>query len=205
MKEYRITDKAIIYNDMPRGWVRGKMQPSWHRKVYDMWRLMWRRVYGSIHWFGSLTHPSFQYLSNYVKWIESQPRFNDFCATCDKVRWSVDKDSKHPGNRYYYPEYITLMTQSENCIECINRNGTSKPKQPVVGIPLDDTKKIILTISQKDVTKYGFDLGNVNRCLNKKQKSHKDYKWLRVNYKHNKKFRIKWQYSIDTRERLNND
>ena len=83
------------------------------------------------------------------------------------------------------------MTQSENCIECINRNGTSKPKQPVVGIPLDDTKKIILTISQKDVTKYGFDLGNVNRCLNKKQKSHKGYKWLRVNYKHNKKFRIK--------------
>ena len=191
MSEIRITDDVIIYNDMPRSWLHGKYQPSWHRKVYDMWRDTWRRVYGDIHWFGSLVHPSFKYLSNYVKWVESQPRFEEFCETCDKTMWSIDKDAKYPGNRDYYPEYITLMYHSENSQERINRNGNPKPKQSVIGIPSDDTNKIVLTISQKDVSSYGFDQGGVSSCIRKKCKTHKGYKWYRVNYKHNKTYRIK--------------
>lgn len=199
MKEIHITDKAIIYNDMEYGWIRGKTQPSWHHKVYNMWRDMWRRVYSEVHWFGSLIHPSFKYLSNYVKWIEEQPRFEEFCSTCDKIRWSIDKDSKHICNRDYYPEYITLMTQSENSIETINRNGNPflkedvirKRMKQVIGIPLDNTNKIILTVSRNDVSKYGFQPSNVSMCLNKKLKSHKGYKWFRVNYKHDKVYRVK--------------
>ena len=45
MTEIFITDTIIIYNDMERGWVRGKTQPLWHRTVYDMWKKMWVRVY----------------------------------------------------------------------------------------------------------------------------------------------------------------
>ena len=191
MREIHITDNVVIYNDMERGWIRGKTQPSWHLKVYNMWKDTWRRVYGDKYWFGSLIHPSFKYLSNYVKWIEEQPRFEEFCSTCNKVRWSIDKDSRYLGNRYYYPEYMTLMTQSENSLDRINRNGTTRPKQPILGIPLDSTKKIILTIARQDVSNHGFNPSNVNSCINKKYKSHKGYKWYRVNYKHNMIYTIK--------------
>ena len=193
MKDINITDDVVIYNDMEYGWIAGKYQPSWHKKVYHMWMNMWKRVYNKIYWFGSLIHPSFQYLSNYVKWIESQPNFEDFCKTCNIIRWSVDKDAKYPGNKNYYPDYMTLMTSSENSKEAINRNGSPNPnpKQPLLGLPLYDTKKIILATSTQDVTKYGFDQSAVSKCLNKRHKFHKGYKWLRVYYKHNKKYRIK--------------
>ena len=189
MREIHITDDVVIYNDIP-GFL-SKNQPRWHRKVYHMWRDTWRRIYSNIHWFGSLIEPSFQYLSNYVKWIEDQPRFNEFCNTCNKTSWSVDKDTKYPGNKNYYPEYMTLMLKSENALDRINRNGTLNSKQPLLGLSLDNTNKIILAKSTLDVTKYGFDRRNVNKSLNKKYKSHKGYKWLKVNYKHNKKYRIK--------------
>ena len=35
MREYKITDDCIIYNDMPRGWAKGKNQPKWHTSIYD--------------------------------------------------------------------------------------------------------------------------------------------------------------------------
>lgn len=191
MKGINITDKAIIYNDMPRGWTSIKYQPRWHKKVYQMWRDMWDRVYTRLYWFGSLIHPSFKYLSNYINWIESQPRFEEFCNTCDRVRWSVDKDAKYLGNKNYYPEYMTLMTVSENTIEVINRKDNPKSKQPVIGISLDKTKKIILTKSTLDVINYGFIRRHVSSCLNKKRKTHKGYKWLRLSYSHNKMYRLK--------------
>ena len=202
MKGYHITNDVVIYNDMERGWVRGKYQPKWHKKVYDMWKNMWKRVYTELHWFGSLIHPSFQYLSKYVKWIEFQPRFEEFCKTCDTTMWSIDKDSKHLGNRYYYPEYMTLTTQSENTRERNIRNGHPmlkkeyasksgrKRMKPVIGIPLGITDKTILVLSTRGVAKYGFHPGNVSECLTKKRKSHNGYKWLKVNYKHNRKYRI---------------
>lgn len=201
MKEIHITEGVVIYNDMP-GYL-SRECPKSHKKVYHMWRRMWKRVYTEIYWFGSLIHPSFKYLSNYVKWIESQPRFKEFCSTCDKTRWSVDKDSKYPGNKNYYPEYMTLMLGSENSIESINRNGHPllkkdvarkngrKRMKPVLGISLDDSKKIILTIARQDVSKYGFDPSVVGKCIAKKRKHHKGYKWYKLNYKHNKTYRIK--------------
>lgn len=191
MKEIYITDTVVIYNDMEKGWSQGKYQPRWHKKVYMMWWRMWRRVYGEVHWFGSLIHPSFKYLSNYVKWVEAQPRFDEFCKTCDITHWSVDKDLKYVGNKNYYPEYMSLMLLSENVSESINRNGTPKPKQSVLGIPLDNANKIIITLTMKDVTNYGFNPGGVSSCARKKIKSHKGYKWYKLNYKHNKHFRVK--------------
>lgn len=199
MGEIRITDNVVIYNDIERGWIQGKTQPIWHKKVYHMWIDTWRRIYGDIRYFGSLIHPSFKYLSNYMKWIESQPRFKEFCNTCDNTKWSVDKDSKYLGNKNYYPEYMTLMLGSDNSRESITRNGNPMLKEeyvrkfmkPVIGIPLDKTKKIILTLGRNDVSKYGFNPCNVSNCLAKRYKFHKDYKWYRVTYKHNKTYRIK--------------
>ena len=193
MRDIYITDKAVIYNDMPKGWLYRKTQPKWHYKVYMMWRNMWKRVYTELHWFGSLIHPSFKYLSNYADWVKTQPRFEDFCTTCDTIKWSVDKDAKYPGNKNYYPEYMTLMLGSDNSKDMITRNGAPSLKRmkPVIGISLDSTNKIILAISIKYVSNYGFDPSAVSKCIRKIHDSHKGYKWYKANYKHNKHFRVK--------------
>lgn len=177
-----------IINDMPRGWSQGKDSPLWHRKVYDMWRDMWRRVYSRIHWFGCLIHPDFKYLSNFVEWIMNQPQFEEFCNTCDKISWSVDKDIKDLNNRNYYPEFMTLTTQSENSKERINRCGNSFKKDAisVIGIKHDS---IILLNSTLDGKARGFGQSNISKCINKKRKTHKGYKWYRINYKHNLRLR----------------
>lgn len=38
-----------IENDMPKGWVRGKNQPKWHRSLYDRWKHMWERCCNPNH------------------------------------------------------------------------------------------------------------------------------------------------------------
>ena len=129
-----------IINDMEKGWVRGKDRPLWHRKVYDMWRCEWSRIYGDIHYFGCLIHPDFKYLSNFVAWIKSEPRYDEFKA--NPHGWCIDKDMKSPGNKLYYPEYMTLTTRSENTREQVLRCGNSHllyakrtyHTKPVIGI-----------------------------------------------------------------------
>lgn len=182
-----------IINDMEKGWYRGEGQPLWHNKVYKMWKHMWDRCKNSDgkhyeYYKDCKIYEGFKYLSNYVDWIMKEPRFEDFCKTCDKISWSIDKDSKCLGNKNYYPEYMTLMTRSENCKERINRVGspTLKPKQPVIGIKHDS---IVLLKSTIDGKARRFDSANIRRCINKKQKTHKGYKWYKVNYKHNIRLR----------------
>lgn len=182
------TEYYVIYNDMPRGWIAGKYQPSWHLKVYMMWKEMWRRVYSDIHYFGSLIYPKYDTLSDYIKFIESQPSFEEFCNTCDKVKWCIDKDMKCPENRNYYPEYMILTTGSENSKERFDRRGNPNPKTSVIAI---SDNKILLFKSTRNAQDNGFDRRNLTKCINKKLKSYKGYKWFRVNYKHNKAFRIK--------------
>ena len=177
-----------IINNMPKGWYRGEDQPLWHQKVYHMWKHMWSRVYTELNWFGCLIHPDFKYLSNYVDWIMQEPRFEEFCNTCDKVMWSVDKDMKVPNNRNYYPECMTLTTRIENSEECIKRRGNPNPNIPVIAI---NSSKVLLFKSTRDARNKGFTQSTVSQCVNKKHKSHKGYKWYKVNYSCNKVYRLK--------------
>lgn len=96
-----------IVNDMERGWL-GKNQPLWHHKIYYIWRDEWNRCRNPKHpayenYKDCKIYDDFKYLSKFVEWIISEPRFEEFCNTCDKVTWSVDKDMKNPNNRNYYP------------------------------------------------------------------------------------------------------
>ena len=194
MTEIHITDKVVIYNDMPRGWIKGKGQPRWHVKVYDMWRDRWRRVYGDIHYFGCLIHPDFKFLSKFVEWIMSELVFEEFTKTCDKVMWCVDKDIKYPGNRDYYPEFMTLTTQIENAKERLNRVGNPttfildnpKPKIPVIAL---GGNKVLLFKSTLDARNKGFVPSHISKCLKGNRKTHKGYKWFKVNYKHGLRLR----------------
>lgn len=188
-----------IINDMPYGWVSGKNQPKWHEKVYFMWLNMWRRCYGDVHYFGCQVHPKFKYFSNYVDFIENQPRFNEFKKTCCEVRWCVDKDIKQLWNKCYYPEYMTLTTQTENneerqrrrgCDELHSKKANRKKSKPIIGISLAN-KSIVLMNSIRDAEKKGFNHSLIIANLKHRQNSHRGYKWLYINYKHNNIYRIK--------------
>ena len=188
MGKIKVIDNVFIYNDMPRGWVYGKDQPLWHKKVYDMWWGMWRRVYGNEYYFGSLIYPEFRYLSKYVHFIVNEHRFKDFCNTCNKAIWTIDKDIKDSYNRNYYPEFMTLTTQIENTKERNDRRGNPNTKVPVIA--MGKNNKILLFKSLSDAKNKKFDPSAIGRCVNKKWKSYKGYKWYKANYKHNKILRL---------------
>ena len=81
-----------IINDMPNGWVYGINQPLWHKKVYQMWFGMWRRVKDENYikrdcYKNCNIYEDFKYLSKYVEWIMQEPRFEEFTQTCNEVRW----------------------------------------------------------------------------------------------------------------------
>lgn len=183
--------------DMGRGWSQGKGQPKWHKVVYDKWREMWKRCYDPTHdeyirYKDVIISDEFKLLSNYVKWIESQPRFEEFCSTHKDILWSIDKDA---GGGHYFPHMMVLTTASENSKEAINRCGNShlrselirkKTRKPVIGI---SNKNIILLSCVGDALNYGFKSTGVSMALKKKLPHYKRYKWFYINYKHNKVYR----------------
>lgn len=130
-----------------------------------------------------------KYFSNYLKFIIEQPRFEEFCSTCHEVTWCIDKDIKHPGNRNYYPEYMSLITQSENSKARIKDKGKPISRRPIIGINKDTGK--VLLFKSKSEAGGTFDSRTLHRCLTKKPKykSHRGYKWYYINYKHNKIYR----------------
>lgn len=187
-------------NDMPKGWVRGKDQPKWHLKAYTMWRHMWRRVYSNtrIDWFGCLIHPDFKYFSNFITWLESQPNFDTFKNTCHKVGWSVDKDMKYLGNRNYYPEFMTLCTLSENSKESIKRKGNKHLHTSDIHAKVGKSCwKPVIAIRHYEVLLYKsmshtpYKGNNISRCCKGKLKTYMGYRWYFINYKHNRKYRVK--------------
>ena len=181
--------------DMPRGWKSGKNQPLWHQKVYDMWRKMWIRCYVSTspsykYYIDSIIHDDFRIFSNYLKWIQAQPRFEEFCSTCHEITWSVDKDMVYPGNRHYFPEYMTLCTMSENSKDSAHRNkdnlhhlsrndaikGAKVQYKPIIGISLTNNNILIYKYTRQ-AKHDGFDPGAIIKCCKGKWQHYKGYKW----------------------------
>ena len=172
-----ITDDCEIYNDMPRGWIAGKGQPKWHESLYNRWRDMWTRCrnpnskryanYKDIH-----IDESFRYLSNYIEAITVLDGFELICDNPSK--YAVDKDLK---NREYSPSSLSIITISENAKEVIDRCGAPIPKKQVIGIPVDDSKPVLIYESTLDAEKDGFDQGHISKCCRGKRKSHKGYRW----------------------------
>ena len=133
--------------------------------------------------FGSLIHPDYKYLSNYVEFIEFQSSFTEFCETCDNTIWTIDKDGECPCNRNYYPEYMTLTTMSENFKERNKRKGSpfldknnllkasiqnkKNLSKSVLGIK---NNKIILLFSINDSKLLGFNPSTLCNCLKGRQK-----------------------------------
>lgn len=181
-----------IINDMPRGWVSGKNQPLWHLKVYNMWRMMWDRVKNPMnHCYSNykdvIIYDDFRFLSNYLSWVECEPRFNEFKKSCNKICWTIDKDEKSLLEKRYHPDTMSLTTSLHN--SKIMQSNKGCKVFAIIGISLDKDSIIILH-SQPSVRHLGFDPGTVNKCLKGRyHHKHKGYKWYYLNYKHNKRYR----------------
>lgn len=126
MRSIKITDSYFIYNDMPRGWVRGKTQPKWHKSLYDRWRLMFLRCKNPQNtlykWYKDCKiDERYRYLSNYVNDIMLLENFENFCE--NPHDWEIDKDKKDPNNRHYSFEHLNIITIEDNRLESLNRNG----------------------------------------------------------------------------------
>lgn len=168
-----------------------KKNPLWHRKVYSMWRHMWFRCYDSTrkdykYYIDSIIHDDFRIFSKYLEWIQDQPRFEEFCNTCDYVTWVIDKDMKCPGNRNYFPEYMTLCTSSENSKEVNHRcqnakhlhsdKHYSRRRVPIIGININDNTILIFKCAG-DAVSYGFNKGAIGNVCKGIYPKHNNYKW----------------------------
>ena len=158
--------------DMPRGWSREKI---WHTKAIRMWKEMWRRSYLNENYKYVEVFDEFKLFSNFLKWIQAQPRFEEFCSTCSEVKWSIDKDKKDFKNRHYFPQYMTLCLLSENLSERHNRNPNKF--SPIIGINIKDNT-ILIFKSRNKAKEKGFDPCTITKCCKNTRRSHKGYKWF---------------------------
>ena len=178
MKEYMTHGEvlALLREGMDiKNWV-SKDAPLWHSKAKKMWRKMWIRCYDPTNsrynsYINSIIFNDFRYFSNFIKWLESQPRFEEFCSTCHEVSWCIDKDMKKVGNKNYYPEYMTLCTKSENQVDRCKRYSKA-----VRGISLIDNSTILFNFLNES-EKLGFNPGHISECCQGKRNTHKGYKW----------------------------
>ena len=126
-----MSSKFNIINDMPKGWIRGKGQPKYHLKIYQMWWSMFSRVNNSPYYKDVKIYQEFTKLSYFVSWIEQETLFEEFCETCDKIMWSIDKDIKNPNSRNYYPQNMTLVKHIDNIRELAYRNNPNNKHKKI--------------------------------------------------------------------------
>lgn len=189
MREIRITDDCIIYNDMDDGWITGKNQPKWHESLYKRWRNMWSRCNNPEHpkytnYKNCIIDSKYRLLSNYVHDIMLLDNFDKLCENPSK--WEIDKDIKDPNNRCYFFEHLSITSKYTNRQERNNRCGNPSPKKYIIAI---STNKVFLFKSLSDVRKYKISRKVVSKCLSKEKDSYKGYEWHYINYKHNKRYR----------------
>ena len=170
--------------DRPKNWHKDAL---WKLKTFRMWKNMWCRVtdpsnISYSNYKDCKIHDKFRIFSNFLKWLEKEPRFEEFCSTCHEVRWCIDKDIKCPGNRNYYPEFMTLTTQSENCRDRnsrFNYSNSNHAKKSIIGVSLKDNSMIVFDAISHTVQS-GFHSSNIIACLKGDRKSHKGYKWFYI-------------------------
>ena len=195
MSEIRITEDCIIYNDMPRGWTRGKGQPKWHESLYKRWVAMWQRCRNPAskdysNYKDCKIDERYRKFSNYVSDIMKLENFDKLCENPSK--YHIDKDRVDPNNRCYYFEHLTIMTSSENPRESALRNGYSQlhstdarfksgqsRKKAIKGISITDNSTIFFN-NVNESENLGFNPGHISECCRGKRNTHGGYKWQYV-------------------------
>ena len=189
MREIRITEDCIIYNDMEWGWVTGKGQPAWHKSIYNRWHNMWARCKDPENksyenYKDCPIDDRYHLLSNYVNDVQLLDDF--FLLKENPSKYSIDKDKKDPNNRCYYFEHLSIVTDSENSKERNDRcgspfiEGKANPPKPAIGINITNGYILILE-STYEGRLYDFDPSTISKCCRntygKKGNIYKGYRW----------------------------
>lgn len=171
-------------NDMPYEW---KKEEKWHDVLYHMWWGMWERIYTNINYFGKTIQPKYKNLSGYLEDIQKLENFDLFKE--NPKGWCIDKDIKGGHLEGYYFEYLSLITKSENSVECNKRTGSKQlftkatrekahlnKRRPIIGINIKDGSFLIFDYVRQS-EEYGFNPSHIVSCIKGVRKSHKGYKW----------------------------
>lgn len=127
----------------------------------------------------SIIYEDFRYLSKYIEWIKSQPRFEEFCSTCHEIKWNVDKDIKVKDNKNYYPEYMTLCPKDVNLRDRASRFDYSHLEKGLIGISIKDSSIIVFN-SRTEAIEAGFYIKSIYKCIQGDFKQHRGYKWYNL-------------------------
>lgn len=162
-------------NDLYIGWRVESRENMW---LYQCWYDMFVRVYTNDKYANVTIEEDFYYLSKYIEYIKSLPRY-EIAKEQDFKQWTIDKDIS--GMSHYGYNTICLMTQYEQNIERNERcgyPGKSLSKR-VQGININDDSDIIYYNSTREAEKDGFDHSCIAKCCNGKIKSgiYKGYRW----------------------------
>lgn len=109
--EYTITQKE----DLPILNGKRRQKVLWICPYYSRWRNMLRRCFDSKYhknqptYKGCTVHEGWKYLSNFIKWVDSQP--NRDWENCH-----LDKDFLVEGNKHYSPDTCVYVPKSLNSL-----------------------------------------------------------------------------------------
>ena len=183
-------------NDMYKGW---QSESKLNYSIYRMWTHMFDRCYTcnrnkkNQSYIGCTVCSDWVLLSNFIKWLETQPLYEEFKLY--QKGYSIDKDSIKANNRHYCPEFCTLVSKSDNSRESAFRNkelskAKYHPKTPVIGISKD--KNIIYLFKGfNDVQSRGFTPRGVRSVINKDYHYTHGFKFYRISYNHGLFFRFR--------------
>jgi len=92
--------------------VNGKQKLIWICPYYNKWMGILERCSFDYHlkhptYFGCDLHKDWKYLSNFIKWVDSQPNRN--WQNCEP-----DKDLLSKGNKYYAPDTVVFVERRVN-------------------------------------------------------------------------------------------
>lgn len=191
-----------IKNDMPRGWVRGKNQPKWHRSLYNRWKHMWVRCKNPLSpdyatYKDIPIDESFRLLSIYVDTVSKLINFDRLCD--EPNNYHIDKDLKY---REYSPKSLSIVHHSENRKEMFDRCGHPYNsvkatrtqwlnRKRLIAINIETGHVRVYTCAPDAKRLHGFDPSHIGRCAKGLEVAHKGYKWYYVNFKHFKTYRVK--------------
>ena len=193
-----------IVNDMPKGWL--GFHPA-NRSIYDKWKRMWIRTTEDFiktrpTYKGTTVCDEWRYLSNFVKWIETQDLYDEFMLNIKG--YSLEKDLVE-GNKHYSPSTVVLTTRSANSRNSIERNGSvlseyQGDKHPSKNMDINRSRrkgviglssnKIVLIKFRLDAYNFGYYPTHIRRSIREKS-LYKGLRWYNLNHRHSKTYRVK--------------
>lgn len=154
-------------------------------KTYGLWYEMLRRVYGKRDpsYKGCTVCERWKTLSNFASDIKKLPNYDKW-KSGRRFEWTLDKDTKVPGNKCYSPDYCQFITNYDNVMERNNRIGNpgSNQESGEVVIEMNDGSLVETTLVEMTAT-YGISRSTASSWVRGVRKGFIKYGIKSIKYK----------------------